>query len=126
MENKRVPRTDDSQYWHDPDYHEGLEEVGLEITYPSAASPPRTKVDAAASPSRESVAEKIIFAPFTLIKYAFLLATWIAGGLGTWAGISPLIWLVDIVTGARIPGIELPIIFIIQLLYKSSHHHAGW
>ena len=116
MKNKRVSRTDDSQYWNDPDYHAGLAEVGLELTLPSTASPPPPKVDTAGSSSGWPMAAKVIFAPFTLIKYTVLLSIWILKGLGSWATISPLIWFFNLVFHTHIPGIEVPIVLIMHLL----------
>ena len=40
MGNKRVSRTDDSQYWNDPDYQEALVEFGLGPTLSSKCTPP--------------------------------------------------------------------------------------
>jgi len=128
MKNKRVSRTDDSQYWNDPDYHAGLAELGLEMTLPSTASPPPTKYTPTKAYSADSSAgwskvAKVIFAPFTLIKYTVLLAIWILKGLGTWATISPLIWFLNLVLHTHFPGIEVPIVLIMHLLAKIPYNH---
>jgi len=66
---------------------------------------------------------KVIFAPFTLIKYTVLLAIWILKGLGTWATISPLIWFLNLVLHTHFPGIEVPIVLIMHLLAKIPYNH---
>ena len=126
MANKRVSRTDDSQYWNDPDYHEALAEVGLEMTLPSTASPPPTEVDTAGSSSGQSVVAKIIQVTFTLIQDTVMLVIFLLKGLHFWLSISPAIWIFNLVCHTHIPGIEVPIVLFIQLLATSPHSHVLW
>jgi hypothetical protein len=149
MGNKRVSRTDDSQYWNDPDYQEALVEFGLGpslsskftptpapptaalvVTPPVPAEAPQAAciaaADVAAAPSGPSFWTSLIALPFQIIEYVVMAITVLLEILAGWAGFTPIIWICNLFFHTKIPGIEVPIIFLIGYLVKGFFQSLGW
>jgi hypothetical protein len=78
MGNKRVSRTDDSQYWNDPDYEAVLADLGVS----ESASDAEIKMTAEARENvpdgapRETLFDFLVRMPLQLIEHA-LMAIWV-------------------------------------------------
>ena len=149
MGNKRVSRTDDSQYWNDPDYEAALAEFGLgptlssKVTLPSSpptsalvstppvpAEAPRAAcaiaADDAAASSGPSFWMALLLLPFRIIYFAAMVLSVLLKIVAFWAGITPIIWICNLLFHTKIPGIEVPIILLIGHLVKGFCQSLGW
>ena len=149
MGNKRVSRTDDSQYWNDPDYEAALVEFGLGPTLSSKCTPPPAPptsalvatppvpaevpqaacagaADDAAASSRPSFWMALLVLPFRIIYFAAMALSVLLKVVAGWASITPIIWICNLLFHTKIPGIEVPIILLIGHLVKGFCQSLGW
>jgi hypothetical protein len=149
MGNKRVSRTDDSQYWNDPDYEAALVEFGLGPTPSSKCTPPSTPptsalvatppvpaeapkaactiaANVAATPSGPSFWCTLLLLPFRIIYFAAMALSVLLKVVAGWASITPMIWICNLLFHTKIPGIEVPIILLIGHLVKGFCQSLGW
>jgi len=110
-------KIDDTRYRGDPDYQQALLDLGVRVTPAGEVSP----MKAAVGPDKASRHSlwRIITLPFTLMQYALLLGLALVKFLGFWLSATPLIWLFNLVFHTRIPGIELAVILVAQILARA-------
>jgi hypothetical protein len=119
MGDKRVSRTDYSQYWNDPNYQEALVDFGLGPTLsskftPSSTPPPSALVatppvpaevpqaacavaaDDAAASSGPSFWMALLLLPFRIIYFAAMALSVLLKIVACWAGITPIIWICNL------------------------------
>jgi hypothetical protein len=82
--------------------------------------------DVAAAPSGPSFWTSLIALPFQIIEYVVMAITVLLEILAGWAGITPIIWICNLFFHTKIPGIEVPIIFLIGYLVKGFFKSLGW
>jgi hypothetical protein len=123
MGNKRVSRTDDFQYWNDPDYEAALADLGVSESANNAES----KMTAEARGNvpdgapHKTLFDFLVLMPLQLMEHA-LMAIWVIFKfLGIWASATPFIWIFNLLFRTHIPGIEQLIFLVLGL-----NHPVWW